>query len=63
MAMPGKHNMRSKKHMIVNSAMMSDMIAAPENNIVANSGKRLEGIIFKNKTIFPNGVSKNSRLR
>src|SRR3989339_7114 len=33
---------------------MANMVATPQNNIVTNFYERLNGVIFKNKTMFAN---------
>lgn len=38
--------MGGKEYMVIDSAVMSDVISAPEDNVIADSGEGLYGVIF-----------------
>jgi len=46
--------MRRDKAIILYYRMMSNMISAPDNNVITDLHKRLYGIVFKNETIIAN---------
>ena len=50
--------------MVGNRAVMADMIAAPQNDVVADGDKRLNGVVFEDKTVVADGrAGKISRPR
>ena len=38
--------------MIVNSGMVANMVAAPQDDVVSNRNKRLHNIVFEDETVF-----------
>ena len=48
----GNHHVRSQKTVISDRAVMSNMVAAPENNIVSYLTEGLKNIILQYKAIF-----------
>ena len=46
------NHMRGNKAVVTNCGVVPHMIAAPQNSIIANFSIRLNGVIFKYKTIF-----------
>lgn len=63
MTMPAQHNMRRKKNMIVDAAVVTDVIAAPQHDIVADGRERLNGIVFENKTVIADLVAECGGVR
>lgn len=51
-AMSWKNYVRSKKYMVVDSAVMANMITAPQHHVITYRRKRLDGIIFQDKAVF-----------
>jgi len=45
------HHVRANETVVFDDRIMSNMIAAPQGDIVADSHKRLDSVIFKNETI------------
>src|SRR4029077_20146803 len=48
----GDHDMRCDEAVVADGRMMTDMIATPQRDVVANSDKRLNGIVFENEAVF-----------
>ena len=51
-ALTGDHDMRAYKVVIFNSAMVSDMVSTPKDDVISDLYKRLNSVIFENKTVF-----------
>src|SRR6266478_5480983 len=47
----GDHDMRCDEAVVADGRMMTDMIATPQRDVVANSDKRLNGVVFENKAV------------
>lgn len=47
----GNDYMRGKEAMISDDGMVTNMVAAPQGDIVADLHERLNGVVFKNKAI------------
>src|SRR6266481_3709653 len=46
------HDMRCDEAVVADSRMVANMITAPQCDVVTNSDKRLNGVVFKNETVF-----------
>ena len=44
--------MRRDKNIILNDRLMPDVIAAPQNDVVADFDFVLDDVVFENKTVF-----------
>ena len=47
--LPGEHDMRRNERIVVDDAVMADMIAAPKSDVVADTDEGLHGIVLKDE--------------
>src|SRR2546426_7132112 len=47
----GDDHMRCYRHMIFDYAVMSNVVTTPQNDVTPNFDERLNGIVFKDKTV------------
>src|ERR1700741_3568763 len=50
-AVTGKHDVRRKGNMVLYHAVMTNVIAAPKNDVIANRRERLNRVVFEDKTV------------
>src|ERR1700730_105820 len=60
--MAGEHHVGGEKHVVPDHAVMANMITRPKNNVVADWGEWLEGIVFQNEAVVSDlGLRPNRR--
>ncbi len=49
--MTGEHYVRGEEHMVMNDAVMTNVIARPHDDVVADGRERLEGVVLQNEAV------------